>query len=107
MFKCLTPGMLFIMAVEDISWISVGQTLIALMIVEVEYMACFKTIIHAFGCTFVIRPIMLLCDNSAAVSFWWESHFCCVHACYNMVAEPLIKASLKICLRSICLYMSV
>ena len=85
--------MLFIMAVEDISWISVGQTLIVLIIVEAEYMACFEIIIHAFGCTFVIRPIMLLCGNFAAVSFWWVS-FCCVHACYNMVADPLIKASL-------------
>ena len=77
--KKSTFGYIFMMAEGDVSCKSVKQTLTTSFTMEVEYVACYEVTCHAIWFRnfilalevihFISRPLKLLCDNSATVSF--------------------------------------
>ena len=79
MIKKSTYGYIFMMAEEVVSWKSVKQTLTASSIMEVEYVTCYEATCHAIWLQNFIsalevvhsisRPLKLLCDNFAVISF--------------------------------------
>jgi hypothetical protein len=74
-----TSGLIFLMAGGAVSWKSVKQTLTATSTMEAEYVACYeatrqamwlKNLISGFLIVESIsRPLVIYCDNTAAVSF--------------------------------------
>ena len=77
--KKSTSSYIFTMAEGEILWKSVKYTLTVSSTMEVEYVACYEATCHAiwlqnFISAFevvhlIYRPLKLLCDNSAVVSF--------------------------------------
>ena len=72
-------GYIFMMAEGSISWKSVKQTLTTSSTMEAKYVECYEATCHAIWLrNFILvlevvhsisRPLKLLCDNSAVVSF--------------------------------------